>query len=341
MNHWTERAREIAENVFAPAADAVDAEGKIPPNHFEVLAKAGFYGISAPPELGGPDLSLGDRAELLEILFGSCLATTFTWAQHGGVVKHLATSPNTALRDTYWDGLMDGSVKGGVSGAGAAPQPPLLHARRTGDGYVLYGAAPFVTGWDIIDVVLLFARDEADDSVVEVLLDAHPSKGASVRALPLIAARASNTVRIEFDNFEVPRDRVCNVITRDEFMAGETLLSRFAASMPMGITRRCMVELEKRAVDTTDFASQLSNVRDHLDATLIGGFDQHLARAEAGALAIRAATTLVAATGSSSSVSGNTAERLAREAMLAMVVGSRPEIRTALLGQLSATPSVE
>ncbi|WP_072689955.1 acyl-CoA dehydrogenase family protein [Rhodococcus marinonascens] len=336
MTNYTQRARDIAERVLLPAANPVDGEGKIPPSHFEALAAAGFYGISAPPELGGPDLSIDDRADLLETLNGGCLATAFTWAQHGGLVTHLATSPNTALREIYWDGLVNGSIKGGITGAGAAPQPPLLYARRTDDGYVLNGVAPFVTGWDIIDVILIFARDEIDDSIVEVLIDARSSKGASVQALPLIAARASNTVRIRFDNFHVANDRVCNVITRDEFMAGEIILSRFNASMPLGIARRCLTELEKREVDTTEFAAQLSTVRDHLNATLSGGFDCHLARAEAMALAVRAATALMAATGSSSSVEGNTAERLVREAMLAMVVGSRPEIRTALLGQLTA-----
>ncbi|MEV0946726.1 acyl-CoA dehydrogenase family protein [Rhodococcus sp. NPDC049939] len=340
MINWTERARDIAENVFVPAANTVDAEGKIPPNHFEVLAKAGFYGISAPPELGGPELSPDDRADLFEILFGSCLATAFTWAQHGGVVKRLATSPNTALRDTYWNGLVTGSVKSGISGAGAAPQPPLLHARRTESGYVLNGVAPFVTGWGIIDVVLFLARDEVDDSIVAMIVDAHPNKGVSVQTLPLIAAHASNTVRVGFENFQVSRDRVCEVITRDEFMAGETLLSKFNATMPLGIARRCFAELEKRAVDTSTFAAQLPTVRDHLDATLTGEYDRNVARAEAAVLAIRAATALMAATGSSSSVRGNTAERLAREAMLAMMVASRPELRTALVGQLAAPTSL-
>ncbi|WP_070380731.1 acyl-CoA dehydrogenase family protein [Rhodococcus sp. WMMA185] len=336
MNHWIERAHHIAETVLLPAANTVDAEGKIPPGHFEALAVEGFYGINVPPELGGPDLSVDDRADLLEVLHGACLATAFTWAQHGGLVNHLATSPNAALRDTYWNGLLNGSIKGGISGAGAAPQPPLLYARRTDDGYVLNGMAPFVTGWNIIDVMLILARDELDDSIVEVVVDARSAEGMSVQTLPLIAARASNTVRIRFENFQVPADRVCNVITRDEFMAGETLLSRFVASMPIGIARRCLAGLEERDVDTANFMAQLATVRDHLNATLSGDYDLHVARAEALALAVRAATALVAATGSSSSVKGNTAERLVRESMLAMVVGSRPEVRAALLDQFTA-----
>ncbi|AOW94625.1 acyl-CoA dehydrogenase [Rhodococcus sp. WMMA185] len=336
VNHWIERAHDVAENVFAPVADTVDAEGKIPPSHFEILAKEGFYGISAPPERGGPELGPEDRADLFETMFGSCLATAFTWAQHGGVVRRLATSPNAALRDTYWDAVVTGSVKSGISGAGAAPQPPLLHARRTDGGYVLNGVAPFVTGWGIIDVVLFLARDEVDDSIVAMVVDAHPNKGVSVHPLPLIAANASNTVKVGFENFQVSSDRVCDVFARDEFMAGETLLSKFNATMPLGIARRCFQELEKRAVDTTVFAAQLSTVRDHLDATLTGGYDRNEARAEAAVLAIRTATALMAATGSSSSVRGNTAERLAREAMLAMMVASRPELRTALVDELAA-----
>ncbi|TJZ81538.1 acyl-CoA dehydrogenase [Rhodococcus oryzae] len=336
MTNWPELAREIADDVLYPAADSVDADGEIPLSHFEALAAEGFYGLAAPPEFGGPGLGIDDLVAVAETLCGGCLATCFTWMQHHGVVAGLASSPNHDLRDEYWDGLMDGSVRAGVAFAGAIPQPPLLYARRVDGGYVLDGVAPFVTGWGIVDILQLSARDEFDDSIVHAIVDAVPGQGVSMEELPLIAARGSNTVRMRFDGFEVPDERVSKVVTQEEFAAGQGFGSWLNACMAMGVARRCLTELGERGVDTAGFASEASAVRANLDAALGGRFDLFAARAQASELAIRAAAALVTATGSSAAVSGATAERLMREATFTLVAASRPQMRAALLGELGA-----
>lgn len=167
-------AREIAENVLFPVADSVDADGEIPDSHFETLAADGFYGLAAPGEEGVTPSVLVD---VIETLCGGCLATAFTWMQHHGVVAGLADSPNTSLQGRYLDGLIDGTVRAGVALAGAIPVPPTLWARSVDDGYVLDGVSPFVTGWGIVDLLQVSARDEFDDSIVHVIIPAQPLRG--------------------------------------------------------------------------------------------------------------------------------------------------------------------
>lgn len=339
MTNWQKLAQDIADDVLFPAADSVDADGEIPVSHFEALADAGFYAMAAPPDVGGPGLGIDDLVEVVETLCGGCLATGFTWMQHHGVVAGLASSPNHDLRERYWDGVMDGSVRAGVAFAGAIPQPPLLYARRVDGGYVLDGVAPFVTGWGIMDILQLSARDEFDDSIVHAVVDATGGQGVSVEELPLIAARGSNTVRMRFDGFEVPDERVSRVVTPGEFAAGQGFGSWLNACMAMGVARRCLTELGERGVDTAGFASEAAAVRANLDAALGGRFDLFAARAQASELAIRAAAALVTATGSSAAVSGSTAERLMREATFTLVAASRPQMRAALLGTLQPATS--
>ncbi|TQF66013.1 acyl-CoA dehydrogenase [Rhodococcus spelaei] len=334
MTVWPALARDIAEDVLFPAAGSVDADGEIPVSHFEALAEAGFYGLAAPPEMGGPTLGLDDLVAVVETLCGGCLATGFTWMQHHGVVAGLAGSPNQALRERYWDDLLAGSVRAGVAFAGAIPQPPLLYARRVEGGYVLDGVAPFVTGWGIVDVLQLSARDEFDDSIVHAVVDATAAGGVSVEDLPLIAARGSNTVRMRFDGYEVPDDRVANVVSPDQFRAGQTFGSWFNGCMATGVTRRCLTELAETGCDTTRLADETSGVRANLDAALSGRGDLFTARAQASELALRSAAALVTATGSAASLGGSTAERLVREATLTLVAASRPQIRAALLDRL-------
>ncbi|AOW94414.1 acyl-CoA dehydrogenase [Rhodococcus sp. WMMA185] len=325
-------AHEIADNILFPVANRVDAEGQIPDSHFEALAAGGLYGLAVADEA---DVTPSGLVEVYETLGGGCLATTFTWLQHFGAVKGLSRSPNSQLRDRYLEGLVAGTTRAGVSMAGAIPVPPLLWARRVDDGYVLDGVSPFVTGWGIVDVIQVSARDKSDDSIVNVLIPAKPRRGLTAEFLPLIAARGSNTVRLQFDGVAVSRDLVSTIITPEEFMNSQLLASWRNACMAMGLTRRAITELEALGVDADPYRVKAARARHELDAALDGRADMAEARARTSELAIRTASALVTAKGSSSLIAGNTAERLMREATFTLVAFGRPAIKTALLERLS------
>ncbi|WP_245866190.1 acyl-CoA dehydrogenase family protein [Rhodococcoides kyotonense] len=328
---WPERARDIADTVLFPAADAVDAAGEIPPGHFEALAAEGFYGLAARDD--GPDMS--ELSEIVETLCGACLSTAFTWMQHAGVVMSLANTTNDGLKNKYFDGLVDGSIRAGVAFAGAIPRPPKLYARRDDTGYVLDGSAPFVTGWGIIDVVQLSARDEFDDSIVHAVVPARAASGLTVEPLSLIAANASSTVRLRFEGVVVDDASVASVVSDAQFQAGQLYGSWINGCMAMGIARRCIQQMEELGVDVDDYRSLHADARARFDDALAGRYDMFRARAEASELAVRTAAALVAATGSSALVGHGTAERLMREATFTLVAASRPEMKSALLEGLS------
>ncbi|MFZ2172637.1 MAG: acyl-CoA dehydrogenase family protein [Rhodococcus sp. (in: high G+C Gram-positive bacteria)] len=331
MTNWAELAREIAEDVLIPVADSVDADGEIPDSHFETLGADGFYGLAAPD---APGVTPAVLVDVMETLCGACLATAFTWMQHHGVVAGLAGSSNAALRGRYLDGLVDGTVRAGVALAGAVPVPPTLWARSVGDGYVLDGVAPFVTGWGIVDLLQVSARDEFDDTIVQVIIPAQPLQGLAAEPLPLIAARGSNTVRLRFDGLAVPGDLVSAVISPEDFAKTRVFGSWMNGCMAMGITRRVIGELNELGIDTHPFEERASRARLDLDAALEGCAEIAEARAQASELAVRAAAALVTATGSSSLVAGTTAERLMREATFTLVAAGRPAIKAALLERL-------
>src|SRR5882762_1463113 len=96
--HWIHRARELATDVFAPAAMGVEASQRVPPEHLDLLAAEGFYGLAGPREAGGLDVPLAAAGQIIEILAGACLSTTFVWMQHHGVVRAVVETANGALR---------------------------------------------------------------------------------------------------------------------------------------------------------------------------------------------------------------------------------------------------
>ncbi|MET7767982.1 acyl-CoA dehydrogenase family protein [Nocardia sp. NPDC005366] len=329
MNSWIERARQLSDEVFAPHADAVDATGEIPAGHFDLLAANGFYGVTL-----SDDLDITTFTEVGEILVAACLATTFVWAQHLGAARRIATSPNHGLRDRLTEDLRRGRVRCGVSYAGADDRADLV-ARRVDGGYVLEGVAPFVTGWGIVDVLGIMARDDEDPhALISVLVPAQESPALVATPLTLAAADASRTATLRFDGLFVPDSDVDNRISLRGFHASSILAVWRNGSMALGLVRRCRAELDRLGIDTTALARESATIRTELDDALSGQADIALARARASELAVRAASGLVTAVGSAATQRGGLADRTVREAAFTLVFGSRPPIRTALLDRL-------
>ena len=335
MGDVLDRARELAADVLAPAADEVDATATIPEGHFRALADAGFYGLAADDHV-----PFEDFLRAVETLAGACLTTTFTWMQHHGVVRALASTDRADLRERHLAAAVRGDIRCGVAFAGAIPQPPKLWATRVDGGWRLDGVAPLVTGWGIVDLLQISARDaataDADDEhaqVAALLVPAQAAPGVSVHPLDLAAANGSRTVRLDVDGWVVPDDAVVSVRSRAEFLAGQHVSARVNGCLALGVAGRCATLVadtgEPEAAGALNEA--LDGAREALDAAVADAATMPAARAAASALAVRAAATLTVAVGSRAIVGRHPARRLAREAAFTLVAAGRPEIRAELL----------
>ena len=137
-----------------PAAAEVDARGVIPPSHFTALAEAGLYGIAASDDArGAARRHRGARRSLP----GHDVHLDAAPRAGAGVRRHCGTA-----RQAYLAAATAGALRCGVALAGALPDPPRLWATRVADGYRLDGEAPLVTGWGLVDLVQVAARDVDD-----------------------------------------------------------------------------------------------------------------------------------------------------------------------------------
>jgi alkylation response protein AidB-like acyl-CoA dehydrogenase len=318
-------AKQLAEDVLRPSAEEVEASGQIPRSHLDLLAASGFYGLTGPREFGGVDHSI--TYQVLEIMAGACLSTTFVLLQHHGAVRAIAESSNARLRQDWLKSLCLGQRRAGLALAGAMPGPPMLRAGPVSGGYVFDGTSPWVTGWGLIDTLHAAARDSAGN-VIWGLLDAGPSSGISVEPLGMIAVMASQTVRANFQNQHVPAERVSSTMPFAEWQAKDAAGLRTNGSLALGVASRCCALMGPGPLD-----AELVGVREALDA----GTAQTMpaARAAAAELAVRAAAALVVASGSRSILAGSPAQRLAREAMFLLVFATRPAIKEHLTGLLT------
>jgi alkylation response protein AidB-like acyl-CoA dehydrogenase len=334
VTNYAARARRIADDVLFPAAIAVDRAGAVPDSHFQALADAGCYGLAAPVELGGAGLDLLEFLEVVEILVGGCLATTFVWIQHHGVVMAVTKTKNTELRDRWLTDLISGRRRAAVAFAGAIPQPPRLWSKRVDGGYLLSGEAPFVSGWHSTDVVLVSARaSDTDEVIVSGMIETRAPDGPVADQVHLVAAQGSDTVRLTFNDYFLPQAHVTTELPKADFLANQVFSLRANGTVALGIARRCVRLLAEggHTDSATTLATQLAAVRTQLDEALTNPPTMPAARAAGAELAYRAAGAAVAAFGSAGITVSHHAQRLAREAMFAMVAGNRPQIKTELV----------
>jgi alkylation response protein AidB-like acyl-CoA dehydrogenase len=323
------RARAIADEVLFPAAAEVDATGTVPRGHFDLLAAEGFYGIAVDEALGLPE-----TVAILEAFAGGCLSTMFTWIQHHGLTRGIYASPNEPLRERYLDELAAGRLRGGVAYAGVIPPTPRTRAKKVDGGYVYDGEAPFVSGWGIVDLLQVAGRD--GDTIVSGVVEAVDGPGLTVQPLSLVAAQGTATVKLTFDGYFVPDDRVYSTISYEDFIAGNAFSARLNGCAPLGVADRAarLIEAAGQGAVADRLRKEIGDVRDRLDGGLIDQESMPTARAAAAELAFRSAGALVAATGSGGILAGQHAQRLVREATFLLVAAGRPEIRTGLLATL-------
>jgi alkylation response protein AidB-like acyl-CoA dehydrogenase len=332
------RARQVAEEVLFPSAMYVDAADRIPARHLDALADAGLYGLAGPAVAGGLDADVATFSNVIEIMAGGCLATTFVWLQHHSAVRALAASSNSALRDRWLAPLCRGGTRAGIALGGARPGPALLRARAVAGGYVFDGLAPWVTGWDMIDAVHTLARDDSGN-LVAALLPAQVSGTLATRRLDLVAVNASRTVELAFTDHYVPAELLSGVVPHAQWLARDAASLRPNGSLSLGVAARCDRLLGdaggpegQPGIAAGPLAAELTACRAALDTADPAAMPA--ARAAASALAFQAAGLLIAAAGSHSILAGEHPQRLAREALFLLVFGSRPAIKEPLVALL-------
>ncbi|MGN6795606.1 MAG: acyl-CoA dehydrogenase family protein, partial [Streptosporangiaceae bacterium] len=268
-------AQRLADEVLFPAAVETDASDVVPVELLDALAEAGLYGIVAPSDFGGAAADFGTVCAVLEALASGCMTTAFLWMQHIGLVRALSTSDDQDLKARWLKPVASGEIRAGLALGGALPKPSL-RAVADGDGWLLDGVSPFVSGWGRIDVVHAAARTE-EDEIIWLIVDAAESDALGVERLVLAALNATATVRVRFNRMRVPADRVTGTHPASGVTPPEVL--RTHAALALGVTARCC-----RMLGPTGLDAELEAVRTELDRL---GPDAATARAAAGELALR------------------------------------------------------
>ena len=339
---WLADARRIADDTLFPAAIEVDLAGRIPRSHLDLLATEGMYGLAAPADEGGVGLERFDViAAVVATLAGGCLATTFVWIQHLAPLITTATGVPSQVTAQWLGSLTSGERRAGIAMAGVRPGPGRVHARRVPGGFALTGTTAWVTGWGLIDTLMVGAVDEADVAhffLMDVPVGNLPS---SLTAVPirLLAVQASSTVTLTFTDHLIPTDRLAFSTPYADWAGTDASGSALNGFLSTGVAERCARLIRENARDHTDAdaAAAMTAEVEEISAVLLAAEPSQVpvARARASLLAAHAADELMIRAGSRSVLVDQHAQRLYREAGFLLVFASRPAIKQAMLEQLS------
>ena len=356
MTSPAERARSVADEILFPNAQVTDTSPLIPFANLDALRAEGLNGLQGPADLpGGLGAGHAESLPVFEAVAGGCGATAFVWAQHHGAVRRLVGGDGPA-RDRWLRLLCDGSIAAGIGFAYLRrPGPPAVRATPIGRGWRLDGEAPWITGWGLIDILVVMARAD-DGSVVSIVADDLASRLDLVAGPPhrLAAMSATGTVPLRFDGSAFGADAVVGVQSPQEWERRDRVGSALPAAAPLGISARAISLLDDqrgRAPAVADAASSLrSELEERRDAALEVGRELRtfLDSDEAGdleealiagarerdrglALARRATDALMAAIGGRAMALDHPAQRLSREASFYLIQAQTGELRAATL----------
>ena len=343
----------LVEEQLWPRSAEVDLGSALPIEHFDAIAGLGLYGMVVPTTDGGLGLSPPTVRAVLRALASGCGVTAFAFAQHHGTIGAVAGTDNVALRQRWLDGLAKDRLAGIAYAHVRRRGTPVLSAEPDGDGWLLHGAAPWVTSWGLAEVMGV-AANTADGRLLWSLVPAAEGAGLTVsKSFDLMAYRATQTVALTFDRVRVPADAVLSVVDFADWNLRDRLLAARPNPLCIGVGDRALAELTVVAPDTAaEFASwwvevadraeaqcrlvdRATSSRDALGPDEVSVEAMAATRAETVLAAQRLTTALLSAVGGRAMEAGHPAQRLAREVLFYVIQAQSGDGRDELLKQVA------
>jgi len=220
-----EKIREVSRRLaadFATRTAQHDREASLPVENYAALKQEGFYGLTAPKDLGGWGAGFLGWTIAAEELAQGCPSTALTFNMHVAAVETIMDDPKVASTVkrrmaalvVQEQKLLAYSVTepGGSSLVLGASYTPSVQARRVRGGYVLRGRKAFlsmVEGCDYI-AMLVHPEEEANPLVGMMLLVPYLTSSQRVEEVwDTLGMRGTRSNNLVLEDCFVPEENFC------------------------------------------------------------------------------------------------------------------------------------
>jgi len=365
-------ARDLAENEFQPLAAEVDRTEAYPWQSVEMLAKAGFMGMTLPKEYGGRGLSYADAVVVIEEMSRCCgsMGRITVEANMGaiGAIMHYGSEKQKRLASELVLAGDKPAICITEPGAGSAATEMTTTATKVGDKYIINGKKHWITGGGVSRLHLVFARlveDGQSKGIAGFIAIRDKTPGLVIgKREPAMGLRGIPETEILFENMEVGEDMI--VVPPEGIKRGFAGLMRAynsqrvgAGTVALGIAQgayqhavtyaqkreqfgRPIAEFQGLQWMIADMSISLAAARGLLHSAarnLVDGFPEMCAAAQAKILAAEAAQSVTSAALQIHGAMGYSRnlplERMMRDARMFSIAGGTAQIlRTQVAGAI-------
>ncbi|WIB27581.1 acyl-CoA dehydrogenase family protein [Curtobacterium sp. MCSS17_015] len=206
------RLREYLERDVAPIADEYWARAEFPKQVIAPLAELGMYGPGVPLVRQFENSAVYRGWAALELGRVDAGVATFIGVQSGLAMNSVAVAGSDEQQREWLPRMASGELVGAfgltepLSGSDSA-RGLRTTARREGDTWVLNGSKRWIGNATFADVVVIWAKDEADGQVKGFLVTSDTAGFTATKIEDKIALRSVQNADITLQDVRVPESR--------------------------------------------------------------------------------------------------------------------------------------
>ncbi len=211
-----QRARDLAQNVFAARAPEIDKTEEYPWDNAKALNEAGFMGMTIPKEYGGQGRSFLDAVLVIEQIAMVCGVTARIVVESNmGAISTVMRYGTEEQKRMAADVIFSRADKPAICitepEAGSAATEMTTRADKRGDKWVINGKKHWITGAGVSWLHLIFARAFDEDGTelgiggFLALRDETPGLRIGDRE-PTMGLRGIPEAEVICEDMEVPAD---------------------------------------------------------------------------------------------------------------------------------------
>ncbi|GAB3150266.1 acyl-CoA dehydrogenase family protein [Amycolatopsis stemonae] len=259
---------EFVDERVRPRVREFEADDVYPAEFIDEMKKLGFFGLLAPAEYGGVDVSTACFARVTEELARGWMSLAGAIGGHSVITYLVKTFGTPEQREKYLPAMAEGTIRATMAltepGGGSDLQAMRTFATPDGDGYSITGSKTWISNAahsGLIGLLCITDREAKPAHRGMSVLLVEPGDGLTIsKKLPKLGYRGVEACEIVFDAMTVPADAVLGGTPNEgwaHMMRGLEMGRVQVASRALGVGQAALNDAVRYAQERESFGKPI------------------------------------------------------------------------------------